>query len=331
MAVISEGLYVNPDYRMSTDFHLITVCHTGCVMFSKIPPSISVPLFYWFITCAFIMRFFIANLYGMFFLALGLYYYSDSLWGVKAYTFPQLIDWFVTQSEGTKTALLSSMVTVIGFMIAYATATYNWKAQALSQLRMQAAGEIDAFFAQCTKLTTDCQVYADALVAAVNKIQKECTIEEAMFLAHYNRNQVQPFLQQRQQLASLGIEVHRLQGRYTGLLVLTPGLKSNMELAIKALTNITEKVWFHVPFHIDGDQNPIQTFINQVNVNDCIVFSKAANNNFGQLNFTSGSVRGHLQSTVVGFSLWSLLFLFRERDGFKQAIVEHYNAVRKNN
>ena len=108
-------------------------------------------------------------------------------------------------------------------------------------------------FPQCTKLTTDCQIYADALVEAVDKIQKNCTVEEAIFLAHYNRDQGQLFLQQRQQLVALGIEVHRLQGRYTNLLVLAPGLKGNMELAIKALTSITEKVWFHVSFHIDGD------------------------------------------------------------------------------
>jgi hypothetical protein len=61
-----------------------------------------------------------------------------------------------------------------------------------------------------------------------------------------------------------------------------------------------------------------------------MAFSKAAEDNFGQLNFTPGGVRGNLQSSVVGFSLWSLLFLFRERNGLKRAIVEHYNAVRKN-
>ncbi|WP_435794386.1 hypothetical protein [Neptuniibacter pectenicola] len=61
----------------------------------------------------------------MLFLALGLYYYGYSLFGVEAYTFPQLIDWFAAQSEATKTALVGSIVTVIGFLIAFATATYN--------------------------------------------------------------------------------------------------------------------------------------------------------------------------------------------------------------
>ncbi|WPC04100.1 hypothetical protein SBP02_15145 [Pseudomonas benzenivorans] len=300
-------------------------------MFSKISPSTSVPLFYAFATSGLIIRFFIANLYGMLFLALGLYYNSHSIFGTEAYTPAQLIDWFAAQSESTKTALLSSIVTVIGFLIAYATATYNWKAQALSELRMQAASEIDAFFSQCAKLTTDCQIYANALSHAVDKIQKNCTIEEAAFLAHYNRDQGQLFLQQRQQLIALGIEVHRLNSRHTNLLVLAPGLKGNMELATKALTNITEKIWFHVPFHIDGDQNPILTFIQQVNVADCMVFSKAAEDNFGQLNFSSGIVRGNLQSSVIGFSLWSLLFLLRERSGFKKTIAEHYNAVKKAN
>lgn len=50
----------------------------------------------------------------------------------------------------------------------------------------------------------------------------------------------------------------------------------------------------------------------------------------GELNFSSGSVRGNLMSTVVGFNVWSLYYLYKERKGFKQMITERYKNLRKN-
>lgn len=299
-------------------------------MFSFLPPNIAVPIFYAIIVVGVLIRFLISNLYGIFILSIVLYLCSQSFFGVEPYNFKQLVDWCSMQSEGTKNSMLSAIITITGFLIAYATATYNWKAQALSQVRMQAAGEIDAFFSQCSHLVQECNIYAANLIEAINKIQKNDQFDNANFLAYYNRDQGKKFLQERQQLSSLGIEVHRLQGRYTNLLVLAPGLKRNMELASQALNKITEKIWFNVPFHINNDENPIQSFVNQVNVSDCIQFKNVVEENCDLLSFTSGAVRGNLQSKVVGFNIWSLVYLIKERKGFREAIESYYLSRNRN-
>jgi len=159
-------------------------------MFSKFPPKLSVPLFYAFITLMYLIRFFVGNIYGIFLLVLFVYLRADDLLGVAPYNAEQLIFWLVSQSESTKNALLSSSITVLGFMLAYATATANWKGQLLANLKLQAAGELDVFFAEYSKLATDCKIYASALIEAVDKIQKKCTLEEAIFLAEIGRAHV---------------------------------------------------------------------------------------------------------------------------------------------
>ena len=299
-------------------------------MFSKLPPKLSVPLFYAFITLMYLIRFFVGNIYGIFLLALFIYLKADVLFGVVPYNSEQLMSWLVSQSESTKTALLSSFITVVGFMLAYATATANWKGQLLANLKLQAAGELDVFFSEYSKLASDCGIYASALVEAVDKIQKGCSLDEAIFLAGYNRDQGQIFIQNRQRLTAMGIDVHGFQGRYSTLLLSAPGLKSSLDAATAAVSSINDRLWINIPFHIQGDQNVVQSFVNQVNVVDCLALKSAVDNYHGELNFSAGSVRGNLMSTVVGFNIWTIYYLFHQSKDFYTAIKERYIQLQKN-
>jgi hypothetical protein len=69
--------------------------------------------------------------------------------------------------------------------------------------------------------------------------------------------------------------------------------------------------------------------VNQVNVTECNALINAVSENIDELNFSSGSVRGNLMSTVVGFNFWTLFYLFKERKDFKQLINERYKNLLK--
>ena len=298
-------------------------------MLSKLPPYFSVPLFYGFITSMYLIRFFVGNVFGIFLLALLVYFKCEFVFGYKPYSLDQLMFWLVSQSEATKTALLSSFITIIGFMLAYATATANWKGQLLANLKLQASGELDVFFSEYSRLATDCEIYASALADAVDKIQNNCSIEDAVFLAGYNRDQGQIFIQKRQRLIAMGIDVHGFQGRYSTLLLSAPGLTSSLDSAIAAVTSINNKLWINVPFHIQGDENAVQTFVNQVSVAGCLSLSAAVKQHHGELNFSAGSVRGNLMSTVVGFNIWTMFHLYRQSRDFYATIKERYANLQK--
>jgi len=298
-------------------------------MLAKLPPYLSVPIFYILMTLAYIYRLFFGNIYGIFAISIVVYFSSEWLFGIAPLSFDGLMEWVVNQSETTKAALLGSIIAVIGFMVAYATATSNWKSQLLANLKIQAAGEIAAFFTECTKLATGCEIYAGALVKAVNEIQKGCPNDKAELLAHYNREGGHLFKQQRDRLLSLGVEVHLLGGKYGTLLSTSPGLMSEMGLATKALENITDKLWINVPYHIQNDPNPVQTFLNQVNVTECIALIDSVNKNYDMLTSSSGDVRGRLTSDVVGYNFWMIFNLFKDPKGIKELFADRYKNLKK--
>lgn len=293
-------------------------------MLLKFPPKLSVPLFYAYITFMYLISFFVGNIYGMFLLAIVFYFKCDVLFGITPYNIDQLIFWLVSQSESTKAAILSSFITVIGFLLAYATATANWKGQLLANLKLQAAGELDIFFSEFSKLAMDCELYASSLTEAVDKIQKSCSIDEAVFLANYNRDQGQIFIQKRQRLVAMGIDVHGFQGRYSTLFFSTRGLMSSLDVAITAVSSINDKLWINVPFHIQDDKSVVQTFVNQVNVADCLALKSAVDKYHGELGFSSGSMRGSLMSTIIGFNIWAMFHLYRESSDFYTSVKERY-------
>ena len=236
------------------------------------------------------------------------------------------MSWLASQSESTKNTILGSLITIIGFLLAYASATANWKSQMLANIKLQASGEVESFFSECSKLSTDCEIYANALVEAVNKIQKDCTVDDALFLVNYYREQGQNFINNRQRLTTLGVDAYNLSGKYGMLFLSAPNLKDSLDNAIRALENINDKLWIDVPFHLEEDKNPIQTFINQVNVPQCVALKDSVILNHPELNFSAGSVRGNLMSSVIGINFWTVFNLFKDRKSFSEAI-----KLRRNN
>lgn len=296
-------------------------------MFSKLPPVISVSLFYAFITIMFFMRFFVGNIYGIFLLSLIVYKFSESLLGVTPYGIEGILNWVVLQSEYTKTALLGSFITVIGFMLAYATATANWKSQLLANIKIQAAGEIDSFFSEYAKLATDCKIYAARLIEAVDEIQNDGAEGNAIFLSNYNRDQGQVFIQKRQRLIAMGVDVYSFNARYSTVLITAPGLKSSLNAAIRAVENINDKLWIRVPYHIQGDGDVVQSFVAQIDIAECMELKSAVEDNYDELNYSSGSVRGNLLSTVVGLNGWSMFHIYVDHRNFFKAIKDRYDKL----
>lgn len=298
-------------------------------MFTKLSPSLSIPIFYTCATLLYLFRFLFGNIYGIFITCLVAYYYSESLLGISPLSYDGLMQWIVSQSESTKVAIFSSVITVVGFLIAFATATSNWKSQILANLKVQASDELEIFFSECSKLATDCKLYATSLRDAVEKINNECPNQEAEFLAQYNRDKGQLFLKQRDRLISLCIESNYLKGKYSSLLISVPRFKAELDSATTALEKILDKLYFMVPYHIPSDINPVQSFLNQVNITKCIELIKAVDENYLEISFSSGSIRGKLLSTIFGFNFWSLFFLYKERKLFKNTIIERYNNLQK--
>lgn len=299
-------------------------------MFKKVPPKLSIPIFYILTILLLIYRFLFGNIYGIFILCVTLYYLSESLLGITPLSFHELINWISNQSEIMKVAILSSFITVIGFMMAYMTAISSLKKQFLTNLKMQAASELTAIFSECSHLASQCKIYAIAIIEAKEKILKGCSTQDAEFLANYYRTQGILFKQNRDRFISLVNEGYRSTGKYGSLMISHPKLKADLDSAINALRIITDKLWILVPFDIEGDTAPIQSFIEQVNDVKCNELINTVTNKGSELDYSYGGINGLLMSPVVNFNFWQLFYMFKNKNNLKDIINKRYNNSQKN-
>jgi hypothetical protein len=209
--------------------------------FKKLPPSISVPAFYGLITMALFFRFIFASTYGALLLVLGLYAYAVTYTSINPLTPSELVSWIAVLSSEYKVALLSSLVTIVGFVVAFHTATINWRNQMRAQLKAQAAGEIESFFAVASGNITTASLHVESLIETVNKIQKGASIYDASFSVAYQQGKAREFMAARDTLSQASVEVHRLIGRNYNLLSTGWGLPASVKLAAEALSKVTKK------------------------------------------------------------------------------------------
>lgn len=297
--------------------------------FKKLPPSFSVPTFYVFITLMLVLRFLFGSAYGALVLTVAFYTYAYYFTSAPPLSPSELVLLIDGISSEYKVALLTSLVTVVGFVIAFHTATASWRNQMRAQLKAQVAGDIENFFAVVTSNMTDARIYVESLVDAVKKIQKGDSLDDARFSVAYLQRQAGEFLAARDRLSHASVEVHRLLDRSYTVLSTGWGILAMARLAADSLEKVTGKMWIRVP-RVDL-QNPdhIQSFMNEVNVSECNEFLEACEANYGKISGLSGGVRGYLIAPVFDFNLATLVTLLSDRKQFREAMGEFHTQLRK--
>lgn len=293
-------------------------------LLKKIPPLLSVPLFYVYISVGLLLRFLFTSTYGALILAIFYYQYVVLYTDVIPLSLEELINWLFSLSGEYKVALFTSLITISGFIIAFYTATLNWKNQLKAQLKSEAANEIERFFAVVSDNINTTSLYAESLVRIINDIQSGSSINDASFSIDYQQRRAREFLEARDILSKASVEVHRLIGKNYNLLLTGFGLLDNLNLAADSIASITKKMWIHIPIVDLKDSNHIQLFFNQVNITECNEFIKVCEIQGGKISGLIGGVRGYLLSPIWGFSFSAYINLIFKRKEFKKAMKEFH-------
>jgi len=297
-------------------------------IFKKLPPSTSVFIFYVFISLGMLFRFLLSSVYGMFIMAIGLYFYYKNFTHTPPFSSVELLNWSFTLPSTYKTAILTSSVTIAGFAIAFHTATINWRNQMQAQLKTQAANEIENFFAFVATNLQTTKLYIKSLIDIINKIQEEeTTIESIAFSIGYAQGKAKEHMAARDALSQASIDVHRLIGKNHNMLSTAFGLLPMLQQTAVSLSKITKKMWVHIPIVDLNNESFLQSFVNQLNIAECTDFLETCEKNDFALIGLSGGVQGALTSSIWGFSFpmfWSLLLKGKE---FKGSIIELHKQL----
>lgn len=288
----------------------------------RLPTGLLSWLFFYGTPLVWCLRFLIGSVFGVFVTSV-LLYVAMSIYGEsKPFTLAQLVLWIDALPTESKTATVTSVLTVAGFLIAFHTATANWKAEALAIQKSHVANEIEEFFAETSRLTSDAEIYVRSLIDAVTKAQQNGATSEAGFAVQWVLDQTPKFLATRERLASMGVQVHRVSGRHYTVLSTVAGAIRALEDCATAFSEITRDMWVRLPSVPANHPDPIGFFIAQVNVTECGKFISTCERNFAFINGLSGGIRGELLSPIVGFRLSMWAHLSGKKELFKEAMTK---------
>lgn len=293
----------------------------------KLPPTISVPLFFFSTVIVLVGRFLLSTVFGVFLLSLCLYWAVGAS-GREVLTGGQFLLWIDGLNTEYKAALLTSLVTVAGFVVAFHSANANWRNQFNAQLKAQLASELETFFGPLSASINEASIFAQALVDTVNKIQAGTTYADASFSIRYLQDQQTRFRSARAHISQAASDVHQLIGRNYNILSSGWGTPGQMQLAALALGEISQLIWIQLPV-VDSDQpDHVQSFVNQVNVSQCLRLVESCENNSTKISGLIGGVRGYLLSAIVGFNFAAFINLFGDARNFRDVISEFHQKFK---
>jgi hypothetical protein len=217
-----------------------------------------------------------------------------------------------------KTAAITALLTIAGFIVAFRTATSNWRQQMLASLKAEAAGEIEGVYSEASRLITSAEIFSDTVIRAVDCIQSMAPLEERLFSVQWVIQNLPDFVQTRNGIAALSVHVHRLVGKHALLLTSAWGAQEKLNRANEAFGKVAEAVWVPLPYLNPGDPKLVENFFMQVSVQKFQNLIQACQESYDFINMASGAVRGQLLSPVVGLPFPLLISSLRNRRMFRE-------------
>lgn len=249
-------------------------------------------------------RYVFGSIWGVLGLTLLLYFNSEFVLGTQPITFKELALLVISMESSTKASIATALITIIGFMVAYWTASSNWKEQLRAQLCTQASGRLTEFSNLCSQDITTCKIYAENVVKVYDLVERD-ELEQAFHLVNYIHSSTQKTLLAREQVIANSIKSHILLSPYNSILVGIPGSIKHFQLACKRLGDITDFIYFPISYPIQDDKNVVDSFLRCTNKEKCTDYIRLVNKNFDSFNMNASYSSGCILRPISGINLWS--------------------------
>jgi len=263
-----------------------------------------------FVTLAYLIHLLVSKAVGILFLTILLYYFSNSLGLGEPFSFSELVLWLDQLPENSKTTIFTSIITISGFLVAFSIGSENQKQQLLSQMRVEASNDLEKFFNKASRNVTSADIYAKYLLEIINHINNS---DDNTINFHLQNViiETQKFLPIRSDLQEQAIEVHRFQGKYSIIFASSWGVIKKMKKAENAFSKITNNLWFNTPILRLDDPDIKQTYINQINIEQCNNYINAYKDNYDLMNTVSGALRGGMLGSITGLNFSFIINLLK--------------------
>lgn len=284
----------------------------GAVSFLRTSTERRLSVVAWALPVGVAMRWLTTSIYGALTWALITYWlfalFSDSTpFGLR-----ELMLWVDDLPMEAKTALLTALLTIMGFMIAFQTATANWKAQEVGKITIGITTEVSDFYNEALRDVTSLKLQAKYLLRANRAI--EDGDEDAAFRVSYAVSEAASFTSTRAKLSAMAVESYGIVGRHSVVLALTADAPQTLNECAERLNTIAKSMWIHYPVvFTDNSDEQIAHFHRQIDVEKIDKFIQDCEDNYSVIMGLVGAVRGVLLGPIVGFNMNSARQIFAVR------------------
>jgi len=242
--------------------------------------------------------------------------FSDS----RPMTGQQIAVWLSEIPFESRVSIGSAIITVVGFLIAFRTATANWREQTLSNLRVGAAEEIQQFFEEVSGLVLSMKLYAQDVASLAATVQKAGLSQTESWKARAIYEDLPKFLDQRARLSILSVDVYRLAGKHYALLAPFPGALATLHDCEKAVDAVSKAMWVGAPRFDPECQGPERLFLSAVDPVSWDALAEVSDQVYDRLGVLTSGVRSVLFKGLHAVSLSMLVEMARNLSMMETAL-----------
>ena len=299
---------------------------SGLELIRRAPPRLFEALLQFVLPVILVVRFLIGRIVGIGILSLILYWSMWHFGESKPLTLAQLALWIDDLPDGAKTAFVTVILTVLGFLVAFHTATANWKAETLARMQIEIAGQLDEFFSEVLCLADDAMIFAERLLTVVEDANRLGRSPERDFKVQYEYSKASQFLATRDRLVELGVQVHHLGGRHGTILLSIWGAPKALDDCQEALSAMTHAIWVKVPFVVENNPDRVGEVIRQLDATEFMRLLACFEENKVRIAGLSGALRGALLQPLANINFAWIAGIRRQK--FRAALVPALERIR---
>jgi hypothetical protein len=203
------------------------------------------------------------------------------------------------QPRDISIALGTALLTIVGFVFAFAVANSAWRAQRRTEIRLTSGDEIYGFFREAWNHLLTLEIYAEFLIDVHSSLRAQpLNREELEFKGNEIIRRSSEFTTSRLRLSRMSIEVHSLREKHelvlSGQWLALPTLKR----AIRHLDEAAVAMWFSAP---EGAGTPVGglAFVNECDPKVWSNFARISEESRLQGGVASSAIRAMFMSDVV--------------------------------
>jgi hypothetical protein len=249
----------------------------------------------------------------LFLLSLTIRLLSPYLFNIEPYSVGQLVIWYSDLEIGFKTSIISSYITIIGFLIVFQGSHTMWKKEVTTNLRIKAAEEFSEVFQELQDCISQILSYADEVRFTHDLIKDNVNRTEIEFQISYVVKELPSFIENRSTFLYLSQRFNTLRGKYSLELNSVVNADKMTNKVSGLLTSLTSYLYPMLPFVGSKSPDPIKSFSVSINIDQWPLIEQKMDAASQILIGFQELIPTGLKNPVISMNFSSLLVLSRNK------------------